>query len=152
MKCLNKFFFFQFWTLYFVRSRNCFLYLYRSVVICYTANPAGIYLFKVNNRNTRASCEICWKVNNRNTRTRREICSRFTIKTPERFQSLSLTMNRWMPTGNASTLLNVFIVLSHVLWVSKYLVSCSRYFQMCFQGSFFKMLIPNFSFSFIRCN
>ena len=129
-------FFFQFWTLYFVRSRNCFLYLYRPVVICYTANPAG----------------SCWKVNNRNTRTRCEICSRLTIKTPERFQSLSLTLNRWMPTGNASTLLNGFIVLSHVLWVSKYLVSCSRYVRMCFQGSFFKMLILNFSFSFIRCN
>ena len=33
-----------------------------------TTDPAGIYLFKVNNRNTR---------------TRREICSKLTIKTPE---------------------------------------------------------------------
>ena len=32
-------------------------------------NPAGIYLFKVNNRNTRARCEIC---------------SKLTIKIPER--------------------------------------------------------------------
>ena len=32
-------------------------------------NPAGIYLFKVNNRNTRTRCEIC---------------SKLTIKTPER--------------------------------------------------------------------
>ena len=32
-------------------------------------NPAGIYLLKVNNRNTRARCEICFKL---------------TIKTPER--------------------------------------------------------------------
>ena len=32
-------------------------------------NPAGIYLLKVNNRNTRARCEIC---------------SKLTIKTPER--------------------------------------------------------------------
>ena len=32
-------------------------------------NPAGIYLLKVNNRNTRTSCEIC---------------SKLTIKTPER--------------------------------------------------------------------
>ena len=31
-------------------------------------NPAGIYLFKVNNRNTRAKCETC---------------SELTIKTPE---------------------------------------------------------------------
>ena len=33
------------------------------------ANPAGIYLLKVNNRNTRTRCEIC---------------SKLTIKTPER--------------------------------------------------------------------
>ena len=32
-------------------------------------NPAGIYLLKVNNRNTRTRCEIC---------------SKLTIKTPER--------------------------------------------------------------------
>ena len=32
-------------------------------------NPAGIYLLKVNNRNTRTGCEIC---------------SKLTIKTPER--------------------------------------------------------------------
>ena len=32
-------------------------------------DPAGIYLFKVNNRNTRTRCEIC---------------SKLTIKTPER--------------------------------------------------------------------
>ena len=44
-------------------------------------NPAGIYLFKVNNRNTRTRCEIC---------------SKLTIKTPERRQwlaSLLLTLN-----------------------------------------------------------
>ena len=35
-------------------------------------NPANIYLFKVNNRNTRKRCEIC---------------SKLTIKTPERRQS-----------------------------------------------------------------
>ena len=39
-------------------------------------NPAGIYLLKVNNRNTRTRCEIC---------------SKFTIKTPERRQ--------WRPFG-----------------------------------------------------
>ena len=39
---------------------------------CFThANPAGIYLIKVNNRNTRNRCEIC---------------SKLTIKTPERRQ------------------------------------------------------------------
>ena len=41
------------------------------------------YMFKVNNRNTRTSCEIC---SNRNTRTSCEICSKLTIKTPERRQ------------------------------------------------------------------
>ena len=35
--------------------------------------PAGIYLLKVNNRNTRTRCEIC---------------SKLTIKTPERRQAL----------------------------------------------------------------
>ena len=33
------------------------------------ANPVGIYMFKVNNRNTRTRCEIC---------------SNLTLKTPER--------------------------------------------------------------------
>ena len=54
-------------------------------------NPAGIYLLKVNNRNTRA---------------RSEICSNLTIKTPERRQ--------WHRSG-------VFIVnfkhISHLLLV-----------------------------------
>ena len=36
-----------------------------------TEYPANIYLFKVNNRNTRKRCEIC---------------SKLTIKTPERLQ------------------------------------------------------------------
>ena len=35
------------------------------------SNPAGNYMFKVNNRNTRTRCEIC---------------SKLTIKTPERCQ------------------------------------------------------------------
>ena len=37
--------------------------------------PAGIYLLKVNNKNTRARCEIC---------------SKLTIKTPERRQKLTI--------------------------------------------------------------
>ena len=32
-------------------------------------HPAGIYMFKVNNRNTRRRCKICFKVNNKDTRT-----------------------------------------------------------------------------------
>ena len=34
----------------------------------YGSNPAGIFLLKINNRNTRRKCEIC---------------SKLTIKTPE---------------------------------------------------------------------
>ena len=58
-------------------------------------SPAGIYLFKVNNRNTRTRCEIC---------------SKLTIKTPERRQ--------WRRSGifignfeHISHLVLVFIVL-----------------------------------------
>ena len=36
----------------------------------HNTSPAGNYMFKVNNRNTRTRCEICWKL---------------TIKTPERW-------------------------------------------------------------------
>ena len=35
-----------------------------------------------------------FKVNNRNTRTRCEICSKLTIKTPERFESIQIDLNR----------------------------------------------------------
>ena len=69
---------------------------------CRTSYPVGIDMFKPNNRNTRARCEICsklttqtrrtsypvgiymFKVKDRNTRTRCEICSKLTIQTPER--------------------------------------------------------------------
>ena len=40
-------------------------------VVSYQTSPAGIYLFKVNSRNTRKRCEIC---------------SKLTINTPERRQ------------------------------------------------------------------
>ena len=70
----------------------------------YGINPAGIYLLKVNNRNTRTRCEICSKI---------------TIKTPERrhwrrsgvfivsFEHIShlvllfllLTLNMQLPAG-----------------------------------------------------
>ena len=40
-------------------------------------NPAGDYMFKVNNINTRASCKIC---------------SKLTIKTPERRQASSVSI------------------------------------------------------------
>ena len=38
------------------------------VIITFLSNPAEIYMFKVNKRNTRTRCEIC---------------SKLTIKTPE---------------------------------------------------------------------
>ena len=41
----------------------------KNIGISFKASPAGIYLLKVNNRNTRTRCEIC---------------SKLTIKTPER--------------------------------------------------------------------
>ena len=45
-------------------------------------NPAGIYLLKVNNRNTRTRCEIC---------------SKLTIKTPKRRQQIVyLGRFRWL--------------------------------------------------------
>ena len=43
----------------------------KSQLILEVNHPAGIYLFKVNNRNTRTRCEIC---------------SKLTINTPERRQ------------------------------------------------------------------
>ena len=52
----------------------CFLYFFRSVLsfefdVISKYYPANIYLFKVNNRNSRKKCGIC---------------SKLTIKTPER--------------------------------------------------------------------
>ena len=44
-------------------------------------DQGGIYLFKVNNRNTR---------------TRHEICSKFTIKTPERRQLGTLNYHTFL--------------------------------------------------------
>ena len=66
--------------------------LIASAVICKQKTfPAGIYLLKVNNRNTRIRCEIC---------------SKLTIKTPER--------RHWRSSG-------VFIVnfehISHLVLV-----------------------------------
>ena len=42
---------------------------YKRLLLYQVSTPVGIYLLKVNNRNTRARCEIC---------------SKLTIKTPER--------------------------------------------------------------------
>ena len=53
-------------------------FLHINQILAY--NPAGIYLLKVNNRNTRA---------------RREICSKLTIKTPERRQMAAFVIAGW---------------------------------------------------------
>ena len=47
-------------------------------------SPATIYLFKINDRNTRKRRDIWSKLTIRNTRKRREIWSKLTIKTVER--------------------------------------------------------------------
>ena len=51
--------------------------------------PANIYFFKVNNRNTRKSCEIC---------------SKLTIKIPERRQMFDLVLN--MPLVYSTSILS----------------------------------------------
>ena len=67
------------------------LSVWLEVLYGVSQNPAGNYMFKVNNRNTRRRCEICLKL---------------TIKTPER--------RHWRRSG-------VFIVnfkhISHLLLV-----------------------------------
>ena len=49
----------------------------RLCILCVYCNPANIYFFKINNRNTRKSCEIC---------------SKLTIKTPELLTLLNLNI------------------------------------------------------------
>ena len=58
--------------------------------------PAGIYLLKVNNRNTRTMCEIC---------------SKLTIKTPER-RLASLTLLTFVNFEHISHLALVFLLLT----------------------------------------
>ena len=83
------------------QTKPCIVYCNRLSTV---KIPAGIYLLKVNNRNTRTRCEIC---------------SKLTIKSPKRRQSdrsgifnvnfertsylllvfLLLTLNMYLPTG-----------------------------------------------------
>ena len=51
---------------------------YGNIEYIQQINPANIYLFKANNRNTRKRCEIC---------------SKLTIKTSEQLVFLLLTLN-----------------------------------------------------------
>ena len=74
----------------FVPSRNIFKarsHMALEIPLRKNSFPAGIYLFKVNNRNTRTRCEICLKL---------------TIKTPERHPKLTIkTLERrqWRRSG-----------------------------------------------------
>ena len=72
----------------------------------YTFFPAGIYLFKVNNRNTKAICEICSKLTIKTKRTTSMtlIFCLYLLLTMNRFNRLFwcfsvLTLNKWMPVG-----------------------------------------------------
>ena len=85
-------------------------------LLFYRLYPAGIYLLKVNNRNTRTRCEIC---------------SKLTIKTPERRRSgvfivnfdhishlvlvfLLLTLNMQLPAGYLYLIVDVRRTKKHI--------------------------------------
>ena len=72
-----------------------------TIKFAYTNIPAGIYLFKVNNRNTRARCEIC---------------SKLTIKTPER------GVFRWSVScrNNVSKMKNYLKLITYSVTQDKY--------------------------------
>ena len=59
---------FKYFSVHFVLSQKVFCYSLGETFLTF---PAGIYLFEVNNGNTRTMCEIC---------------SKLTIKTPEQYQ------------------------------------------------------------------
>ena len=40
-------------------ERNCFTVLAKGIALKRKSDPAGNYMFKVNNRNTRTRCETC---------------------------------------------------------------------------------------------
>ena len=68
-------------------------------------NPAGIYLFKANNRNTRARCEICLELSITTPEQRQWGHSGVFIVDFEHVSHLALvllllTLNMYMPTGN----------------------------------------------------
>ena len=76
-----------------------FFYLFSCLdwTLIWRRNPAGNYMFKVNNRNTRTRCEIC---------------SKLTIKTPEQ-RHLRLKVKSWWST--TFLLHSVIISSPHVL-------------------------------------
>ena len=77
--------------------------------------PAGFYLLKVNNRNTRARCEVC---------------STLTIKTPERRRSGAFIVNieHFTPCSSAS-----IFTFKHVI---------ASYFEpVCEPGKYLKIML-----------
>ena len=67
---------------------------YKAVIICAIpkVNSSGIYMFKVNNKNTRTRCEIC---------------SKLTVKTPERGSGVFI-----VNFGHISHLVLAFLLLN----------------------------------------
>ena len=66
--------------------------------------PANIYLFKVNNRSTRKSCEICSKLTTETPEPRRDVFLVFLLLNLNMFQTffplfLFLTLNKLMLFG-----------------------------------------------------
>ena len=104
---------------------------------CKTSYPVGIDMFKHNNRNTRARCEICsklttqtrrtsypvgiymFKVKDRNTRTRCEICSKLTIQTPERRRrsAISIKFEITLRRRRSGVFIVKFELISHLVLV-----------------------------------
>ena len=58
-KCIHKL----------IKTKDMYLKSVENLSTNFVFNPVGIYIFKVNKRNTRTRCELC---------------SKLTIKTPER--------------------------------------------------------------------
>ena len=104
------------------------------------ARPAGNYMLKVNNRNTRTRCEIC---------------SKLIIKTPERRLSLLLTLNifhilltlsRERPAGRYGESRHPYQASCHCItitkWNSKTLLSTVTLAQLAFTCSKLTMETP----------
>ena len=75
----------------------------------YIAYPAGIYLFKVNNGNTRAMCKICSKI---------------AIKTPGRHRNLFKINNKDTRTKSMTFLENQFLCVQK--WSTLWKSACIR--------------------------
>ena len=83
-------------------------------------NPAGKYVFKVNNRNTRTRCEICSKI---------------TIKKPERRQQRPYLQHPFTRTRSYSKLFNWWLSISlNSLFHGREYQSCSSNSEVIFNN------------------